>query len=290
MARALSLLRLSRPTVLMAGVLAFIVGAALAVHDGVSISVERLALGLLIFVAANASGHFVDEYADRDTDAMTRKTAFSGGSGVLPAGELRPATALLAGMVSAMTTILASVYLFAQHGLGAQNLLVLSLGLIAGWAYSLPPLALERRGWGELDNAMIGGYLMPLYAYTFLGGELAWEAFAALTPLTIAVFLNLLGVHWADREADASVGKRTLVVILSSRARYLHHLGVILLCLCYALLAFDLYPISLSLALACLLPLAAFASLDFGGRRTPYLSTVHMGLVMMVMIVFLLWR
>ena len=289
MSRALGLLRLSRPTVLAAGVLAFMVGAALADHEGVGVGLDRLALGLLIFLAANASGHFVDEYADRDTDAVTRKTVFSGGSGVLPAGELRPWTALLAGTVSAVAAVLMSFYLFNQQGLGAQNLLVLSMGLVAGWSYSLPPLALERRGLGELDNALICGYLMPLYAYTFLGGVVGWKVLAFLTPLTIAVFLNLLGVHWADREADALVGKRTLVVILSSRARYLHHLGVVLLGLSYALLALDLYPGRLSLALACLLPLAVFASWDFGGRRTPYLSTVHMGSMMVVMILLLSW-
>ena len=37
-------------------------------------------------------------------------------------------------------------------------------------------------------------------------------AVLALVPHTLLVGCNLLATHWADREADAAVGKRTLAV------------------------------------------------------------------------------
>ncbi|MDI6723195.1 MAG: hypothetical protein QMD61_00960 [Methanobacterium sp.] len=43
-----------------------------------------------------------------------------------------------------------------------------------------------------------------------------------LIPIVFAVFVNLLGVHWADRDANASVGKKTLVVNLGNRVRIVH--------------------------------------------------------------------
>lgn len=37
------------------------------------------------------------------------------------------------------------------------------------------------------------------------------SAFAALVPIFCIVFACLIPIHWVDREADAAVGKRTLV-------------------------------------------------------------------------------
>lgn len=42
------------------------------------------ALGLLITEITNLVAHYAGEYADVDIDLLTRRTIFSGGSGVLP--------------------------------------------------------------------------------------------------------------------------------------------------------------------------------------------------------------
>ena len=278
---------MARPMVIVAGVLAYLVGVALAHYRGYELGMGEVLLGSLVFILANSSGHYVDEYADRDTDALTRKTMFSGGSDVLPAGNVGPAVALIAGVLTALLSLTVSFILWIWFGLSDANMVVLVIALIGGWAYSLPPINLERRGWGEMDNALIGGLLMPLYGYTFIGGTIDLEALAMLTPLVLAVFLNLLGVHWPDRIADGSVGKMTLVVLLGARTRWLHATMVLALLACYALLYLGPYPPMLSILLIVVASVAVYASWEYGGELTTYLSTVHMGLVMATMIIVL---
>ena len=43
---------------------------------------------------------------------------------------------------------------------------VLSLGAFFGWMYSVRPFALAWHGWGEVDNAALGGVLLPTRAST----------------------------------------------------------------------------------------------------------------------------
>ena len=81
--------------------------------------------------------------------------------------------------------------------------------------YSLPPLQLAWRGWGELDNALLGGLLLHLYGYAVLGGRISLEVATICIPFTLLAFNNLLATTWADREADAQVGKNTLATRLT---------------------------------------------------------------------------
>ena len=78
------------PFVLLAGVLAYLVGLAYAWFRVGSIDAIAAVYGLLVLMTATMMGHYADEYADLDTDSITRRTWFSGGSGVLPEGRLPP--------------------------------------------------------------------------------------------------------------------------------------------------------------------------------------------------------
>lgn len=49
--------------------------------------------------------------------------------------------------------------------LSSYGVLVAAIGLIGGWFYPMPSLQLERTSLGEIDNAILGGFLMPLIAY-----------------------------------------------------------------------------------------------------------------------------
>ena len=71
---------------------------------------------------------------------------------------------------------------------------VLVIGAFGGWMYSLPPLALSWRGWGELTNALLGGTLLPLYGYVTLSGRVEWTFLLVCLPFTLLAFANLLAV------------------------------------------------------------------------------------------------
>ncbi|MDS0259321.1 prenyltransferase [Haloarcula sp. S1CR25-12] len=176
----------------------------------------HVAVGGAVLVPVALSVHYANEFADVETDRMTERTPFSGGSGALERtgvsrGLLARASgaALAAGVSGGVVGWLA--------GLVSTTALALLTGIAGlGLAYSLPPVALVRRGVGELTNAVLGGTLLPLYGVAVVG-RVSPATVLAVLPFTVLVGCNLLATHWPDREADAAVGKRTLAVRWSPR-------------------------------------------------------------------------
>jgi 1,4-dihydroxy-2-naphthoate octaprenyltransferase len=174
----------------------------------------RLLGGWLALLPVAVTVHWANEYADADTDARTERTPFSGGSGALERTGL-PASALgaplAAGGVGSLGAL--AVGWVALSPLAAG---ILAAVLVLGVVYSLPPLALVRRGVGEALNVALGALLLPLYGAALLGTPTAAAGLAVL-PFCAVVGCSLLATHWPDRAADAAVGKRTLVVRWSER-------------------------------------------------------------------------
>ncbi|NCC34837.1 MAG: prenyltransferase [Chloroflexia bacterium] len=213
--------QMSRPVILASGGLAYAVGVAIAKYEGLPIAWERQLLALALTLLANLAAHYADEYADADTDALAIATGISGGSGAIASGLATRTLALQAALVVSALTIVLGLGAVGSGLLPGAAGIILLVGLIGGWAYSVPPLGLERRGWGEITNALLGGLLMPLMAYATAGGTPPPSVYLQLAPIVAAAMTCILGGHWADRTADAQVGKRTLAVILGPRLRWL---------------------------------------------------------------------
>ncbi len=218
--RLLGLWQMSRPLILPSGALAYSVGIAIAAYDHTPLAWPQQAIGLALTMLANLAAHYVDEYADADTDALARHTGISGGSGAIAAGLVSRHLALQAALVVSGLTIAGGLWAVASGHLPLAAGLILFIGLIGGWAYSMPPLALERRGWGEMTNALLGGLLMPLMAYASAHGLPPLTVYLRLLPIVAAAMTCIIGVHWPDRVADSLVGKRTLAVQWGRRVRW----------------------------------------------------------------------
>jgi 1,4-dihydroxy-2-naphthoate octaprenyltransferase len=111
----------------------------------------------------------------------------------------------------------------------------------------------------------------------------------ALLPVCAITLANLLGVHWADRRADAAVGKRTLVVLLGARVRSLHR---VLIGLTYGLtwlLAGAVLPPSVAIAITFSLPIGVWATLTFTRTERHGASSVAMVALMAAACAGWLW-
>jgi 1,4-dihydroxy-2-naphthoate polyprenyltransferase len=272
-----ALIRLGRFSILPGGILAYSLGAAMGSYITGAFNWSAAGWGLLATIIANLSAHYADEYADRDLDRLTRKRTFSGGSGVLPSGVLSPKTALLMGILSALAAMILAIYLGASGILPLVSAGIVILGLTLGWFYSMPPVAFERWGAGELVNALIGGILMPLMGFTVQAGTISLIALAALLPVFLMVFASLLGIHWADRQADEASGKRSLVVKLGRKTRTLHHALTIL---AYGLvIAYTgwIHPQMATLFYLAALPFAAWAGVSITRTDSPVPASLAMG-------------
>lgn len=246
--------------ILPSGVLAYAVGVAIARHAGDPLDWRRQALALGLTMLANLAAHYADEYADADTDALAVHTGISGGSGAIAAGLATRALALRAALLVSALTLAGGLWAVATGALPLAAGAILALGLAGGWAYSVPPLALERRGWGELANALLGGLLMPLMAYAAARGAPPVLVYLQLAPIVAATMVCVIGVHWADREADRLVGKRTLAVILGPQLRVLWWAWIALAYGLPFLLAPWAIPTAVAVAGALTLPLGLLAA------------------------------
>ncbi|WP_435195843.1 prenyltransferase [Natronomonas sp. EA1] len=217
-----ALWKLARPAQLLLILLVYALGVSIAAATGTPLD-ARVLYGALALLPTAASVHYANEYADYETDRLTERTPFSGGSGALVETGLPRSLARNATLASAGVAALAA--LLAVSLLPPLALLLLVAIAVLGWGYSLPPLRFSRRGLGEVDNSLLGGLVLPVYGAAVVAGPLPLVALSVV-PFTCLVFCNLLATQWPDRAADEETGKHTLVVRWSeSRIERLHGLA-----------------------------------------------------------------
>ncbi|ELZ33200.1 prenyltransferase [Halorubrum tebenquichense] len=208
-----ALWRMSRPAQIALIALVYALGVAIALGRGATVDPADVGIGLAVLVPVAASVHYANEYADAETDALTDRTPFSGGSGALAETGLPRRLALRAAVGSAAIGLLLLAWAAGPLGrrpLSAVHAVLLGGILLVGWQYSVGPLRLAWRGLGEVTNAALGGIALPLYGFAVVTGELTLDAVLATAPFALVVFVNLLETQWPDRRADAAVGKQTL--------------------------------------------------------------------------------
>jgi 1,4-dihydroxy-2-naphthoate octaprenyltransferase len=211
--RALSyaVFQTSRPSQLLLIVGVYLLGATIGVAKGTSVAERALVFGVIPLLCISASVHYANEYADYETDALTNRTPFSGGSGALHETGLPRTIPLYAGIVTAALGVTATAVLWVTGWVPVPAVGLLAVIGLAGWQYSVGPLKLAWRGFGEVTNAALGGLVLPMYGGAVLDGPLLRVGLASI-PFFLVVWLNLFATQWPDRAADRAVGKRTLAV------------------------------------------------------------------------------
>jgi len=280
--------RMARPTHLLLIAFVYLLGATMAMALGAAFDAQLLVFGLLVLLLVSSSVHYANEYADYETDALTQRTLFSGGSGALPGSTLHRRVALRAAWVGLAAGSTLALFGWAAGALSTTALFLLALGTFLGWMYSLPPLALAWKGWGELDNAVIGGMALPLFGFAVLAGAIGFPVAAACAPFVALVFLNLLATTWPDREADAAVGKRMLATSWSpARLRRLYWAVAALFFLMFPLLVGWSIPPRVAWSSYLVAPLVILGGYLYTKSRSPLPSVAAM--ITMAVVQFGAW-
>lgn len=213
----------TRPPFLLAAFVAALLGIATASYSGVMLNVWTAGLTLLGAVLVHAGINVFNDYYDalNGTDALNteRLYPFTGGSRLIQNGVFSPRETRDFAMILFGLSALIGGVLMAQAG---WPLFWLGLvGLLIGWAYSAPPLALNSHGWGELSVALGFGLLMPLGADMVQRHAFAPLPLLASLPYALLT-ANLLYINqFPDRKADALAGKHHWVVRLGTdKARW----------------------------------------------------------------------
>jgi 1,4-dihydroxy-2-naphthoate octaprenyltransferase len=271
------LYRMARPAQLSVICLVYGMGVLLGLAHGTPADGVDIIVGFAALFPAALSVHFVNEYADYETDMLTERTPFSGGSGALtelplPRRLPRDAARITVGLS------LAVVVLAELGGVGLSRTALSLLGsiLVLGWWYSVGP-KFAWNGLGELDNALVGGVLLPLYGVAIVAGTVSLTGLLAVLPFGVAVFVNLLATTWPDRAADAAVEKETLATRWAPRRlRGLYTAALVV----YVVLVLGLWggPLPLPVAVASLVtvPLFGYGLATYTRRESPAPTVVAM--------------
>jgi 1,4-dihydroxy-2-naphthoate octaprenyltransferase len=190
---------------------------------------------LIIFgtVMAHASVNLFNEYSDHLTgiDQHTKRTPFSGGSGMMKSGWTEPSSVLIA----AISTLLIAGSIGIYFGIIAHWTL---FAIMLTGAFSIvfyTPL-LTKLMLGELFSGLTLGTLVVLGTFVSLTATpgqplstlLPLEVIMVSIPPGILTALLLLLNQFPDSEADKQGGRKHLVITLGYKgAAYIYTAGVI---------------------------------------------------------------
>lgn len=233
-----TLFKLGRIKFLSYSPLLYGLGAIIATFRSDHFDAKLFFLGQFAVWITHLMTHYYNEYYDFDTDSLnTHASPWTGGSRVLPNGELQPRTSF---QLAILTTVIALGLSLLMPSLLARVICWLSIAL--GWGYSAPPLALSRRGLGEFTTVAVLNVLTPLLGFVLQNGHASAELSGiigwVLVPLALIEYVRMMVMNMPDRDCDAQVGKDTLIVRIGMpTAVRVHALGMLLAYLALLLVA-----------------------------------------------------
>ncbi|HEY79012.1 MAG TPA: prenyltransferase [Dehalococcoidia bacterium] len=200
----------TRPQFLLLSVVLAFLGAAIAWYDG-AFHLGHAVLAFVGLLLAHISVNVLNDYFDYRSgiDLNTKRTPFSGGSGILPASLLSPKQVLWLGLGALILAVPIGVYFVVIKGW-----LLLPLLVVAAACILLYTPFILRVKWPEWSPGLGMGTLPVLGAYFVQTGEYTWPAVIAAIPSGILVHNLLLLNEFPDTEADRQAGRRTLPITM----------------------------------------------------------------------------
>jgi 1,4-dihydroxy-2-naphthoate octaprenyltransferase len=256
--------RVADPKITLASAASMLLGTALAAADG-PISWGWLAAvvaGIFCIEAAkNASGEIFDWDSGADLAvAEADRSPFSGGKRILVDRLVtrRQAIGIAAAFYALGGAAGLAVVLLREPAVLALGV----AGVALAYFYHAPPLRLSYRGLGEIAVALTYGPLICAGTYLVQRHTAPPRVWLASLPLGILVGAFLWINEFPDRRADATAGKRTLVVRLGAARASTAYAGIV----AAALVALLLLPLA-GLPPAVLFGAVGFLPLFAAARR-----------------------
>lgn len=203
----------TRPSFLTVTLIGVLIGNACAFYNlafrSWSLALVSLCFALIAHAGANVLNDYYDARSGCDALNVDRIAPFTGGSRLIQNGQLTEQATYIYGYTLLAVVVPAGLWLIGQSdswllGIGL-------IGLVCAWAYSAPPLKLQSRGLGEIAITLAWCAIVvgSDYVQTQSLNQTALYAGLSYAPLVANVlFVNQV----PDRNADATVGKNTLIV------------------------------------------------------------------------------
>jgi 1,4-dihydroxy-2-naphthoate octaprenyltransferase len=202
--------RIIRIKFLLASVIAVSLGLAVSFWQIQSINVVHATITMAGVIALHASVDLLNDFWDykRGIDTTTRRTKFSGGTGVLPEGLLKPSHVYKAGIAFLILGSLAGVYFIVLYGWVIA--VILGFAVLSIYFYSTK---IVDAGLGEVFVGIKGTMIVLGTIFIQTQNIEITNVIAGMVAGTLSSFVLYI-TSFPDYEADKEKGRRTLVILL----------------------------------------------------------------------------
>jgi 1,4-dihydroxy-2-naphthoate octaprenyltransferase len=202
--------RVIRIKFLLASVIAVSLGLAASYWQTRSLDAASAAITMGGVIALHASVDLLNDYWDykRGIDSITQRTKFSGGTGVLPEGLLKPSTVYYAGIICLILGSLAGAYFVVVHGWIIA--VILGFAILSIYFYSTK---IVDSGLGEVFVGIKGTMIVLGTMYIQTQQILPQNIIAGIIAGTLSSFVLFI-TSFPDHDADKQKGRKTLVIVL----------------------------------------------------------------------------
>ncbi|MEA1958426.1 MAG: prenyltransferase [Chloroflexota bacterium] len=206
----------TRPQFLLLTPVCVFAGLAISLYEGYAFNALHFVLAFFGALFAHIAVNVLNDYFDYKSgiDLETQRTPFSGGSGILPSGQLEPRKVLIFGLASVAVTIGIGIYFLTEYFWAILPIGV--LGVIIILLYT--PVLTRLPGITELVGPGLGfGVLMVLGTYVVQTG--GYSIAAILSSIVAGLLIaNLLLINeFPDVEADRAAGRKHLPIIIGRK-------------------------------------------------------------------------
>ncbi len=235
----------TRPRVFTATYVPMGVAATAAIEDGV-FHVWLFVLALIGTMFLQTAANLINEYYDYRRGAEDKKMA--GQSMVIKKQILTPREVAGGALFSLVAGCAIGLFLLTQSG---PLLWAIGIsGALVAVIYTAGPFPLAYNGLGEVAAGVFMGPMIVIGAYYVMARAVEARLVWVSIPVALMVAAILHANNLRDMDADRSVNKRTLAVMLGRRGARIE----------YALLVYGAYVALLALVIAGFVPVTALAA------------------------------
>lgn len=202
--------RVIRIKFLLASVIAVSLGLVISYWQTKTLDAVSAIITMGGVILLHASVDLLNDYSDykRGIDTIAKRTKFSGGTGVLPEGLLKPSTVYYAGIVCLVLGSLAGAYFVIIYGWIIAA--ILGFAILSIYFYSTK---IVDSGLGEIFVGIKG--TMIVLGTIFIQTEqiLPTNILAGIIAGTLSSFVLFI-TSFPDHDADKQKGRKTLVIAL----------------------------------------------------------------------------
>jgi 1,4-dihydroxy-2-naphthoate octaprenyltransferase len=203
-------LRAVRIRFLLASIISVALGLAINSWQNNTFDIGFAALTFVGVAALHASVDLLNDYWDykRQIDTDTQRTKFSGGTGVLPEGLLKPQQVYRAGMLMLIIGSVVGAFFMFERGITIA--VILGFAIVSIYFYST---RIVDSGLGEVFVA-IKGAMIVLGTYFVQSSHITSEPVIAGIVSGVLSSTVLFVNSFPDYDADKKHGRKTLVIVL----------------------------------------------------------------------------